>query len=463
MRRGRDKLAARRRAVGHTQESLAEVLDVAVSTVARWEQGGGCPLPALRRPLAEALSVSLEDLDRLLRGETTALDKVRPPSIRLHYDQSRAEPRFHEGNISLQATRAMITGPVNMGGTAQLPLAISTSDDASEFALITDGVGSDAAAMRAFRAADRQVGGAHLYATVVRYLQTDVAPRLFGTARSADSKLTFTAAAGLTEMAGWMAHDAGHDPVATQHFERALDLVNLGEDHQLGAHVLGSMSHLADHLGRPEEAIGLARAGQEMARVGPYIPSLHAHLLAMEARGLAALGDSPGCARILVRAETALEGEPADMPSPWISHFDEGSLASEAARCMHQLGHLDEAQRRAERIIEVRPIERARSRALGHLLLASVLVARGSPEEACEHGYAVLTTTPSLGSFIVVRQLQRLQQRLEQHRSIKAVAEFLSCLTKALNEWRWLDSCLPAGELGHPWEGQREAPADRER
>ncbi len=72
MRRGQDKLAARRRAVGHTQESLAEVLDVAVSTVARWEQGAGCPLPALRRPLAEALSVSLEDLDRLLSGETTA-------------------------------------------------------------------------------------------------------------------------------------------------------------------------------------------------------------------------------------------------------------------------------------------------------------------------------------------------------------------------------------------------------
>jgi transcriptional regulator with XRE-family HTH domain len=87
MRRGRDKLAARRRALGHTQESLAEILGVAVSTVARWEQGGGCPLPALRRPLAEALSVSLEGLDRLLRGEegleeegTRAPDGQSPPT-----------------------------------------------------------------------------------------------------------------------------------------------------------------------------------------------------------------------------------------------------------------------------------------------------------------------------------------------------------------------------------------------
>ena len=67
-RRRRDRLAARREVVGHTQESLAEVLGVALSTVARWEQGVGRPLPSLRRPLSDALSVSLDELDRLLGG-----------------------------------------------------------------------------------------------------------------------------------------------------------------------------------------------------------------------------------------------------------------------------------------------------------------------------------------------------------------------------------------------------------
>jgi transcriptional regulator with XRE-family HTH domain len=65
---GRPGLATRRRTVGHTQESLAEVLDVAVPTVVRWEQGTGRPLPSLRRPLAEALCVSLDELDSLLTG-----------------------------------------------------------------------------------------------------------------------------------------------------------------------------------------------------------------------------------------------------------------------------------------------------------------------------------------------------------------------------------------------------------
>jgi hypothetical protein len=44
-------------------------------------------------------------------------------------------------------------------------------------------------------------GGGHLYAGVVRYLQADMAPRLFGTDAGANNPALFTAAAGLTEVA----------------------------------------------------------------------------------------------------------------------------------------------------------------------------------------------------------------------------------------------------------------------
>jgi hypothetical protein len=58
----------------------------------------------------------------------------------------------------------------------------------------------DGAAMRAFRSADLQVGGGHLYASVIKYLQSSVAPRLFGSDDGADHRVVFTAAAALTEM-----------------------------------------------------------------------------------------------------------------------------------------------------------------------------------------------------------------------------------------------------------------------
>jgi transcriptional regulator with XRE-family HTH domain len=107
MRRGRDKLAARRRALGYSQELLAERLGVAVSTVARWEQGIGCPLPALRRPLADALSVSLEGLDHLLSGEdasdeegtTTFGRRVKPGAVVIEEHPAGASEPIPETDV----------------------------------------------------------------------------------------------------------------------------------------------------------------------------------------------------------------------------------------------------------------------------------------------------------------------------------------------------------------------------
>ncbi|MGH3850308.1 MAG: hypothetical protein ACRDRT_11480, partial [Pseudonocardiaceae bacterium] len=228
---------------------------------------------------------------------------------------------------------------------------------------------ADASAMQAFREADRQVGGGHLYATVINYLHTEVAPRLFGNDHAKDGPRLFTAAAALTEMAGWMAHDAGHDGRAQQHFGRAFDLVQIGGDHHLRAHILASLSHLAYHRDEPDKALQLALRGRKTLRNGPPQPELDARLLAMQARGCAAHRDSARCTQLLAQAETALSGNHAEASSPWISRFDEGSLASEAARCMRQLGDLTEARRQAERIITLRPAERARSRAFGQLIL----------------------------------------------------------------------------------------------
>jgi tetratricopeptide (TPR) repeat protein len=292
--------------------------------------------------------------------------------------------------------------------------------------------------MQSFRAADRQVGGGHLYATVVKYLQAEIAPRLFGVDHDSDGRLVFTAAAALTEMAGWMAHDAGRDQAAEQHFARSLDLVKVGGDRQLGVHVLASMSHLAHHRGSPGDAIQLARRGREALARGPRQPELEARLLAMQARGFAVLRRAEECTALLVRAEGALTATPDDARSQWISHFDEASLASEAARCFRELADHQEAQRQAERIIQLRPSDRTRSRAFGQLLLVTVLIAQGRPDEACALAQEVLDATQQLGSYLVIQQLLDLKQLLEPHQGSREVSAFLGCLEEALRERVWL-------------------------
>ena len=298
--------------------------------------------------------------------------------------------------------------------------------------------GSDMAAMQSFRSADRQVGGGHLYATVVNYLHSDVAPRLFGGDHDTDSQTVFTAAAALTEMAGWMAHDAGRDDQAHRHFGRALDMSTVGQDRELGVHVLGSMSHLAHHRCQPHDAIRFAQAGEKTLAAGPRNPELEARVFAMQARGFAALRRPKEALTLLARAEKALDGTHDEEPSIWASHFDEGSLASEAARCMRHLGKHAQAQRHAERIIELRPADRTRSRAFGQLILIMALIEQGEPEHACAIAREVLNSTQSLGSYLIIQQLRDIQLLLEPYKCTAVVREFLECLAEALRQRLWL-------------------------
>lgn len=64
-------LAERRRALGYSQEKLAQSLGVDRTTVGRWEGGRISPQPLQRRGLAAALEVSLHQLDALLAQSRT--------------------------------------------------------------------------------------------------------------------------------------------------------------------------------------------------------------------------------------------------------------------------------------------------------------------------------------------------------------------------------------------------------
>jgi transcriptional regulator with XRE-family HTH domain/2-phospho-L-lactate guanylyltransferase (CobY/MobA/RfbA family) len=70
----RTRLAARRRLVGLTQESLAEQLEVDRVTVTRWESGDTAPQPWQRPKLARLLRITVDELDGLLSGEAKAID-----------------------------------------------------------------------------------------------------------------------------------------------------------------------------------------------------------------------------------------------------------------------------------------------------------------------------------------------------------------------------------------------------
>jgi tetratricopeptide (TPR) repeat protein/transcriptional regulator with XRE-family HTH domain len=85
----RGRLAQRRKAVGLTQEQLAEQLGVERTTIVRWESGQTQPQPWLQPKLAKALRVSADHIEELLApdgvlasppGRAAAVPRQLPPA-----------------------------------------------------------------------------------------------------------------------------------------------------------------------------------------------------------------------------------------------------------------------------------------------------------------------------------------------------------------------------------------------
>jgi DNA-binding XRE family transcriptional regulator len=81
MRQRRTHLARARKAAGHTQESLAELLGLDRSTVVRWERAETTPQPWIRPKLARVLGLSGTALDVALNDPVRGMSGIPSTSI----------------------------------------------------------------------------------------------------------------------------------------------------------------------------------------------------------------------------------------------------------------------------------------------------------------------------------------------------------------------------------------------
>jgi transcriptional regulator with XRE-family HTH domain len=374
----------------------------------------------LLRAARERSGLSHADFAALL-GPTIGRDHLSPGTIRAWETGTVAPPAEIVEEAQRVASRAPVTG-LDLTAAPKLASAFvaPAAGDVTARAAVD-------AVMQAFREADRQVGGGYMYGTVVHYLEKEVGPLLFnGTAD------LFCAAAALTEMAGWMAHDGGDDARAHQHFDRALRFASATNDIELTAHIHASLSHLVQQLDRPRDGLRLAQAGRSILRRRDHHPALTARLHAMEARALATLRRRADCARALMTADRALDRIHRDEPSPWVSPFDHASLAAEASVCMQQLEQFAAARQHSEQVLTLRNASHARSRAFGQLRLAGILVYQGEIEHACAMAQAALASSDRLSSSRVAALLHTLCGQLTPHSKLPGVDDVVHVLSTTL-------------------------------
>ena len=280
----------------------------------------------------------------------------------------------------------------------------------------------------AFRVLDNRLGGGRIRPTVVEYLHTDIAPLLRHGRCSEDVRRhLFSAAAELTQLAGWQAYDLEMQGLAQRYLVQALTMARFAGDEGLGGEILAAMSHQAAYLAQPEHAIDIARAAQLSGRRAG-LAVLETESIVMEAHGHALRNDASACSRALRRAETIFsQAAERDRPA-WLSYFDEAYFAAKIAHCFHALGQGKQTEEYALRSLDMNP-RFIRGKAFNTVLLAFGYAQQGQLDQACAQGHEAIDLTGSLDSARAMTYIRRLLAELAPHededqvRRLKSYAE----------------------------------------
>lgn len=373
MPRRREVLIARRRAAGHTQESLAAKLGVERSTVVRWELGASTPQPWRRPELAVELSVTLDDLNGLLADLDHAADRATGLVSALTAAPEDLPARLRRRTARLRRLDDYL------GGADTYPLYASELNATS--ALVDDAGHSE------------------------------------GTRRALLSVL-----AEQSQLAGWAAFDAGQQAEATRLYTASRSAAEQAGDRELLANALAFLAYqqVSTSGGGVDVAVASCEAvGDDAA------PTVRALLWERRAWAHAVAGQPHDTARSLAVAEEALGRDASSAPPDWSCWVDHTELQIMTGRCWAELGRPLRAVPLLESVLAHFDDTHARDKALYLTWLVRAYLDAGEVEQATAVTGRALELSVGVTSVRPRLRIDALLRRLEPHRTLSPVAELL--------------------------------------
>lgn len=378
------------RAVGEMAASRGQDINPDHTSVSRWLSG--------MQPREQTARLIAEVLGRRSGRELRPVDigfsesTATAPDLGLRYDDSAASTVEVVGALwraDLGAVRVVVESATHDQAWADAALGWLVRADGDPLPRAVHGsrrVGpDDVVAIRAttdlFGELDGRFGGGHARRALIQYLDSDVAALLKGHYSESVGKALHSAVAEATLLAAWSSYDAGIHGLAQRYFVQALRLAQAASDPLLGGSILDAMSHQATFLGRHRDAARMARAARTGTQ-GSASATLTAHFYAMEARALAAGGDSTGAQRALSESVRVFERRQPGSDPDWISYFDDAELSAEFSHCFRDIGRAADAVLYAERSL-VTAGASIRSDFFVTMVLAAGHLAMGEVEAAC--------------------------------------------------------------------------------
>ncbi len=229
MARKRDALIARRHTVGHTQETLADVLAVERSTVVRWELGTSCPQPWRRRELAAALSVTLDELDGLLTASTVETSRA---------DVAHRRDPAEGGWPVLRREFIGATAGLGLGMAAAHSAQLNVGHRVGEH--LPDQLRRHTARLRRL---DEYLGGADTYELYVTEFNATSALVNDACYSERTGSALLSVVAEQAQLAGWAAFDAGWQAEATRLYTTSRSAAEQADDRALQANALAFIAY----------------------------------------------------------------------------------------------------------------------------------------------------------------------------------------------------------------------------
>src|SRR5947207_1337399 len=335
--RKRHRLAQRRKAVGLSQEALAEVVGVDRSTVVRWERADTEPQPWHRPRLARALKVSVEELAALLADIAEVHRVVSMDVLEASTKTKIVNPTSGELTPA-QRHRELLDSIASVAGASGL---LAGHQPASSRQIGANDVARLNAVTALYRSVDYEWGGGVLYEYVARFAEATSALLDQPYAdRLAPSLMTGVAAA--RQLAGWTAFDCCRYSDAQRHFLSAERAAVAAGDLLLAARIRYCQARQYQHVRHNQDALDSLRLAQhQLGNAGT--PAVNAMLRGAEAASLAALGDMPAALAALGAARDSFERIDAAGEPDWMRFYDQGELLAQYGRVYRDFAREDAA------------------------------------------------------------------------------------------------------------------------
>lgn len=411
-------LAERRRALGYSQEKLAELLGVDRTTIGRWESGKVAPQPPQRRPLAAVLEVNLHELECLLAPSRAAGQETAGyPSSDL----------TNAGDPDEMIRREFLRTLTVIGALTALPV-----EEAEAFTeSVRRGLPADFARMNShlwqvYQLA-RSKGSVY---PVIRDQLSTLNEALAGSGGS--TRTLLNAASDLFQLAGEVAFDDNRYSDAAASYSLAASISKDAEAYDLWACALVRHAYVDMSEKRYRQAAQMLGAAERLADRGDSSLSTRHWVASVQAEACAGLGNLDACERAMDRAEAVRDVATGSVHGGWL-RFDGARLAEERGSRYVQLDRLDLAENVLKGALEQAALASGVSyRRRGAVLtdLAAIGMKRRDVEQVVEYGREAIELARTSRSGYVVRRLQTLCDELgplsRDHRVAELEAEIVA-------------------------------------